>query len=228
MVAGFQPAYVKVLGFDFRLGAAPAQSQSVIRVLLRAMSLHFKWTPHPVLVTIRENRDYIRVLLFSYYTTITGWGVLLNYIVDALQLLLSRGGTQFMSALVVWLGPMQSGLNPKPLKPKSSTLDSQTSTLKPEMGCQSQKIPNKYTQTYFWVWGLGLQVFRASGLRNLRKMSCEGRLGTFQMQGSPSYTKCTYFKNRLQKIDSLILKALIWETLWPANLSAERGVNLLA
>ena len=37
-------------------------------------------TPHPVIVTIRDNRDYIRVLLYSYYTTITGWGVLLMYI----------------------------------------------------------------------------------------------------------------------------------------------------
>ena len=33
-----------------------------------------RWTPHPVIVTIRDNWDYIRVLLFSYYTTITGWG----------------------------------------------------------------------------------------------------------------------------------------------------------
>ena len=38
----------------------------------------FRWTPHPVIVTIRDNRDYIRVLLYSYYTTITGWGVLLT------------------------------------------------------------------------------------------------------------------------------------------------------
>ena len=30
--------------------------------------------PHPVIVTIRDNRDYIRVLFDSYYTTITGWG----------------------------------------------------------------------------------------------------------------------------------------------------------
>ena len=27
-------------------------------------------------MTIRDNRDYIRALLSSYYTTITGWGVL--------------------------------------------------------------------------------------------------------------------------------------------------------
>ena len=29
-------------------------------------------------MTIRDNRDYIRVLSYSYYTTITGWGVLLR------------------------------------------------------------------------------------------------------------------------------------------------------
>ena len=30
--------------------------------------------PHPVIVTVRDNREYIRVLLQSYYTTIAGWG----------------------------------------------------------------------------------------------------------------------------------------------------------
>ena len=35
--------------------------------------------PHPVIVTIKDNKEYIRVLLDSYYTTITGWGVLLTY-----------------------------------------------------------------------------------------------------------------------------------------------------
>ena len=35
--------------------------------------------PPPVIVTIRNSKDYIRVLLYSYYTTITGWGVLLIY-----------------------------------------------------------------------------------------------------------------------------------------------------
>ena len=38
-----------------------------------------RWTPHPAIVTIRDNRDYIRALVYSYYTTITGWGVLLRY-----------------------------------------------------------------------------------------------------------------------------------------------------
>ena len=42
--------------------------------------MYVRRTPHPVKVFIRDNRDYIRVLLYSYYTTITGWGVLLIYI----------------------------------------------------------------------------------------------------------------------------------------------------
>ena len=41
---------------------------------------YIRWTPHPVIVTIRDNKDYIRVLLYSYYTTITGWGLLLRSI----------------------------------------------------------------------------------------------------------------------------------------------------
>ena len=35
--------------------------------------------PQPVVVTIRDNKDYIRVLLYSYYSTITGWGVFISY-----------------------------------------------------------------------------------------------------------------------------------------------------
>ena len=35
-------------------------------------------TRNAVIVTIGDNRDYIRILLYSYYTTITGWGVLLK------------------------------------------------------------------------------------------------------------------------------------------------------
>ena len=44
----------------------------------RPLTLDLRWTPHPVIVTIRHNRDYIRVLLYSYYTTTTGWRVLLT------------------------------------------------------------------------------------------------------------------------------------------------------
>ena len=34
--------------------------------------------PHRVIVTTRDNKDDIRVLSYSYHTTITGWGVLLS------------------------------------------------------------------------------------------------------------------------------------------------------
>ena len=43
------------------------------------------WTPQSVIVTIGDNRDYIRVLLYSYYTTIVGWRVLLRYYVGYVQ-----------------------------------------------------------------------------------------------------------------------------------------------
>ena len=44
-------------------------------------ALYIRRSPHPVIVTIRDNnKDYIRVLFYSYYTTITGWGALLTYI----------------------------------------------------------------------------------------------------------------------------------------------------
>ena len=36
--------------------------------------------PHPEIVTVRDDKDYIRVLVYSYHTTITGWGVLLSFI----------------------------------------------------------------------------------------------------------------------------------------------------
>ena len=36
--------------------------------------IYLRWTPHPVIVTIRDNKEYIRVRLYSCYTTITGWG----------------------------------------------------------------------------------------------------------------------------------------------------------
>ena len=27
-----------------------------------------------MIVSMRDNKDYIRILVYSYYTTITGWG----------------------------------------------------------------------------------------------------------------------------------------------------------
>ena len=33
------------------------------------MGLGFRWTLHPVIATTRDNGNYMRVLLYSYYTT---------------------------------------------------------------------------------------------------------------------------------------------------------------
>ena len=44
--------------------------------MLRALGSRLGRPPHPVIVTTRHNKDYVRVLLYSDYTTITGWGVL--------------------------------------------------------------------------------------------------------------------------------------------------------
>ena len=52
-----------------------------IRIMEKKMetTVLLRWTPHPVIVITRDNRDYIRVRLYSSYTTTTGWGVLLRY-----------------------------------------------------------------------------------------------------------------------------------------------------
>ena len=49
-------------------------------LLVKGLGLGFRvWrTPHLAVVAIGDNQDYIKVLSYSYYTTITGWGVLLN------------------------------------------------------------------------------------------------------------------------------------------------------
>ena len=42
------------------------------------LKIDLRWTPHPVIVTIRDKKEYVRVLLNPYYPTITGWGVLIR------------------------------------------------------------------------------------------------------------------------------------------------------
>ena len=55
--------------------------QRIVRRSVGGILVYFRRTPHPVIVTIRDRKDYITVLFYSYYTTITGWGVLLKYTV---------------------------------------------------------------------------------------------------------------------------------------------------
>ena len=47
-------------------------TQRTVSVLF--INKHFRWTPHPVIVTTRDSGDYIRVLLYFHYTTIAAWG----------------------------------------------------------------------------------------------------------------------------------------------------------
>ena len=44
-------------------------------LVLQGCKVCFRWTLHPVIVTIRDNEDYIKVRLYSSDTTITGRGV---------------------------------------------------------------------------------------------------------------------------------------------------------
>ena len=46
-------------------------------------------------MTIRNNNNYIRVLLYSYYTTVTGWGVLLTSMVWGLRLKQRKKSNEF-------------------------------------------------------------------------------------------------------------------------------------
>ena len=48
--------------------------------------------PHPVIVTIRNNKDYTTVLSHSYHTTIPGWRVLLHYAARRSDLILEGQG----------------------------------------------------------------------------------------------------------------------------------------
>ena len=55
-----------------------------------------------MIVTIRDNKEYIRVPLYSYYTTIKGWGVLLISILLELR---DQGfeGLGPVGSMVQWL-----------------------------------------------------------------------------------------------------------------------------
>ena len=67
-------------------------------------------TPHPVIVNIRDTKDYVKV--HSNYTTITGQGVLvLNYMKD-----LKPKPQTSMSLEIATI--VEGTLNPKPLIPE--------------------------------------------------------------------------------------------------------------
>ena len=92
------------------------------------------WTPHPVIVTIRDTGDYIRVLLYSYHTTITGWGVLLKY-------------AQPPQSLLSPFPPSSIGSSPRIALRSCRRLRHQSGNI-----------------TAVWVWGFGLRSFFPPGL----------------------------------------------------------------
>ena len=49
----------------------PRDHKEVRAELRRTTCICIRRTPHPVIVTIRDTSNYIKVLLYSYYTTIT-------------------------------------------------------------------------------------------------------------------------------------------------------------
>ena len=53
---------------------AEGEDRSGIGYLKETSTSYFGCIPHPVIVTIMDNQDYIRVLTYSYCSTITGWG----------------------------------------------------------------------------------------------------------------------------------------------------------
>ena len=56
----------------FALFGAVGNGQQHAMSSPKAFRVHVRWTPHPVIVTIKDNGDSIMVLFYSYYTTITG------------------------------------------------------------------------------------------------------------------------------------------------------------
>ena len=56
------------------MGRAPSEGPIKPCTFESHRLLDLRRTPHPVIVTIRDNKDYIGVLLYSSSTTITGWG----------------------------------------------------------------------------------------------------------------------------------------------------------
>ena len=76
-----------------------------------------RWTPDPVVVTIRDNRDYMRVLLYYYYTTITGWGVLLRDLSAYLEGLMGHLVTRLILGILritIWVVGVMNPLTKSP------------------------------------------------------------------------------------------------------------------
>ena len=53
-------------------GGFPRCGSTFLQGLMSFVLIFLRWTPHPVIVAGRDNKDCIRVVLYSYYTTMTG------------------------------------------------------------------------------------------------------------------------------------------------------------
>ena len=67
------------IGVLFLESTAMKRERNDVKPSNNAPSTYIRRTPHPVIVTTMDNKDPIRVLLCSYCTTITGWGVHLKH-----------------------------------------------------------------------------------------------------------------------------------------------------
>ena len=53
-------------------------AREVLKMVVPVLDPSMAWfrrTPHPAIVTTRNSKDCIGVLFYSYYTTVSGWGV---------------------------------------------------------------------------------------------------------------------------------------------------------
>ena len=84
-IESYPKMFVNILDYPiycpYRYPYCMVSVYSILTVYCCTVYCQSRRTPHPVIVTIRDNKDLIRVLFYSYYTTITGSGVLLLYTV---------------------------------------------------------------------------------------------------------------------------------------------------
>ena len=75
MPRSYAPQYIQSPSKDAVRGCAVLCSSqlgnSTIYLLKGYRRFIIRWTPRPVIVAIRDNKDYIRVLLYSYYTAMS-------------------------------------------------------------------------------------------------------------------------------------------------------------
>ena len=113
-----------------------SRNRSRVEVQVVCAKVCLWWTPHPVIVTIRDIKDCIRVLLYSYYTIITEWRVLLKYAFNS-----EEGGISFDHTLhLVGLGTKDSAHQQR-LKTKEHSIMEPTFTA-PDMCCHFSECPH--------------------------------------------------------------------------------------